>query len=374
MVRKTRIYRQSKAKIKNPPYGGFFCCLVIDFLSSMKVKMRIFLAILFSVITFIPHNAGAVTCPATELGAIECNKVAGCGWDGVGCAECSPGTYSVAGGACTSCPSTHSNSQKGSTSINSCYKTCAEEEITNGKKIPKSSSAYYNNNCEFNITCNSSNDQCNGFHEDKGNCISNKQPCTKTLTFKGTHNGFKFWNDTNKNYSECYITECTGDRHMEDTHTICDLTYANDCAANRGSCQDKLGNCNGTISGSYSWVNQYKYDDCICSTKSTDAKGSYRTDCHRIDKTGDKTQWGNCTTAAETCVSGYCANDPSTCSETKKGYYHSDETNTRCEPCPMGSTTSGTRKTRKEDCHTTTSTQFCDKNGCFNLSEEFSAN
>ena len=340
--------------------------------------MRIILTVLLSVIILAHSNANAVTCPTKDQGETECNKVAGCGWDGTTCSECAAGKYSGENQKCQKCHDSYPNSAKGSTSQNACYTECAPQDIkdTDGNKIgtkkDSDGKAFYDTSCNYSeITCNNPNDKCAGYHVDGSTCISNKQACTKTLTLKGTHNGIKFWDNTKGDYGDCYITECTGDRHLENLHTICNnIQYGEDCAANRGECISKLQNCvDGTVKGNYSWVNQYRYDDCTCVKQTKDDHGTYEATCKRTAGEGSSTQWGNCESITLNCIAGYCSKTPGKCEPTTSGYYHSNINNAKCEPCPMGST-SDSNADSIEKCYITSSTKFCDgptDADCFSL-------
>ena len=333
-----------------------------------KILATLFIACIF------PYTASlAAKCPAGQYND-----------NALGCTDCPENHYCREDNK-TKCPDSHHLSPKKSADINACYTECKQEDIDNGTKKPINTTASYNNGCSFTIQCDNTNDKCSGYHEYNDKCISNQQSCTKHLTLKGTFEGLKFWNNSTSEYSECFITNCGDDRHLENLGNICGIQYGRDCAANRGDCENKLGNCdNGTITGQYSWVNQYRYDDCICTKLSSDNNGTYSSSCKRTANEGTNTQWGNCETTAIKCNAGLCAkeNNLAACTPADAGYYHSNEQNARCEKCPMGSTSKpgtttiadcfiqsngGKTYSSAEECVKENATCFCDDYGCFTL-------
>lgn len=263
---------------------------------------------------------------------------------------------------------------------NNCYKNCptknesSDPKFENGTWKPASATINYpTTTCSYpveNITCNNANNKCNGFHVENQKCISNIQDCSasKNAAITGVrfnYTGKKVYDPAINDYSSCYITECPSDRHSENMGTICGFQYANDCAANRGNCRDKLGNCtDGNITGQYSWVNEYRYDDCRCeSDKFVAGEGTYLNSCKLTNnKTGDNSDWGNCEhSQVKSCVTTKCQANPGNilCVSSPKGYY-SGENEVACHPCPAGSTNDG-GKSKIDDCYISSATQFRDK-------------
>lgn len=328
-----------------------------------KILATLFIACIF------PYTASlAAECPAGQYKEPS-----------LGCTGCDENYYCTGNDKKTSCPSSHPLSPKKSENINACYKECKQEDIDNGIKKP-TGPASYNNDCSFEIECNDTDDKCSGYHEYNGTCISNQRSCKKLIIFEG----LQFWDDSASKYSECYITNCGANGHLEGLGKICGIQYGESCAANIGDCEHKLGNCDGTIEGQYSWENQYRYDDCTCTKVSSDNNGTYSSSCKRTANEGTNTQWGNCETTAIKCNAGLCAkeNNLAACTPADAGYYHSNEQNARCEKCPMGSTSKpgtttiadcfiqsngGKTYSSAEECVKENATCFCDDYGCFTL-------
>lgn len=335
---------------------------------------------------------------STHGGWADCTKA-----DGT--AGCDAGKYcdssNEANPTCTSCPdkfycpggtgapkndcgSNYEHSASPRTEQKNCYKNCptlnndTDPKFENGTWRPKESTIYYpTTNCSYpqeNIKCNNDTDKCNGYHVESNKCISNIQTCAGSKRAAITnvlfnYNGKKVYDPVTKNYSECYITECPSDRHQENLGNICGFTYANDCAASRGNCSQKLGNCSGNITGEYSWVNEYKYDDCRCeSTKSVTGEGEYINSCKLTNgKTGNNSSWGNCEySRIISCAAGKCQSPhnktPIKCSPSPRGYY-SEKGKIDCDKCPAGATTSDAGKTKIDDCYISSVTQFRDNYG-----------
>lgn len=281
------------------------------------------------------------------------------------------------------CGSNYEHSASPRTEQKNCYKNCptrnnyTDPKFENGSWAPEKSIIYYpTTNCSYitsGITCNNQENKCSGYHVDNNKCIPNIQTCTGSkraaiTNVKFDYNGKKVYDPATKNYSECYITECLGDRHQENTESICGFTYANDCAANRGHCSQKLGNCSGDIMGDYSWVNEYKYDDCRCeSEKSVTNEGTYISSCKLTNgKTDSNSIWGNCEySRIISCVAGKCQsphdNTIIKCSLSPQGYYSADKA-ISCDKCPAGST-SNKGSNSKTQCYISSATQFKGSDG-----------
>lgn len=342
------------------------------------------LLIAFCLISIVPANSFAQTEDKCKAAQSKTACPAGCGWSDTTseCSICLSGHYNnTTGGECQKCPDNGLTAASGTEAITQCYKTCGpKSDFDNGTFLPDNDKVYYSTSaygeCKYtnsnNITCNNENNQCTGFHEENLNCISNDRTCSS-----GKKSGRKFWQYNTREYTSCYITDCgNDDQHLEQLGSICGYEYGQDCAANRGSCTNKLGNCGGNITGYYSWVNQYRYDDCRCETTVTDDYGEYTKSCKPANtETGNKTQWSDdCTQTVSSCVAGYCESSDAqgNCSPTPQGYYSVAATK-ECTPCPAGATTNGTGKTKATDCamvrgtETASSniTKFCDKYGCF---------
>ena len=78
------------------------------------------------------------------------------------------------------------------------------------------------------------------------------------------------------------------------------------------------------------------------------------------------------------CDVGYCEhkNNPGSCAAARPGWYHDNDTDAECQPCPAGMTSDGTDKENNkiadsiEKCGIRTGSEgtiFCDSRGCFTL-------
>lgn len=350
--------------------------------------MRIFFTALLVVFSISTHSVWAA-CTKSD-GTTGCDAGKYCDTSNETnptCTSCPDKFYCPGGTNATKndCGSTYEHSASPRTEQKNCYKNCptlnnyTDPKFENGSWRPKESTIYYPTaSCSYpqeNIKCNNDTDKCNGYHVESNKCISNIQTCTDKkraaiTNVQFTYNGKKIYDPATENYSECYITECPDDRHQENMGNICGFSYANDCAANRGDCSQKLGNCSGNITGEYSYVNEYKYDDCRCeSNKSVTNEGEYISSCKLTNgKTGNNSSWGNCAySRIISCVAGKCQPDDKIikCSPSPKGYY-SAETEIICNKCPVGAT-SATSSTKIGDCYISSATKFKDNGAEFTL-------
>jgi len=259
-----------------------------------------------------------------------------------------------------------------------CYKICEEIEITNGKWAPEADKAYYNNECEYKLECDGLEYYCNGFHPDENNpddqnksCISNEQGC-----YDETGDGFKYWvlNETGTGeYSKCYITTCKEGYHLKESgQYICEKPYG-ECVSNTAECASLLKNCDGTITGDAEWNGTgWNYDNCRCNGPIKNGTGS-----SSCPWDSDKGDWStDCETDVTACHVGYCEHkdSPGSCAAARPGWYHDNDTDAECQPCPAGMTSDGTNKDNIADsiekCGMRTGpkgTRFCDSHGCFTL-------
>ena len=270
-----------------------------------------------------------------------------------------------------------------------CYKICEEIEITNGKLVPEADKVYYNDNnttCEYNLECNGLKDYCNGFHPDDTNksCIANKQECTG-----GNGRGFKYWmfdatagTGTYVNQGQCFLTACNEGYHLLVSKTNdCGDTYG-ECVSNTAKCASLLKNCaddKGTITGNAEWNDAgWIYDKCRCETENGDiAHGTGSSSCPWESGEGDSTKWSEtCENDVVTCDVGYCEHKDETgsCAAARPGWYHDNDTDAECQPCPAGMTSDGTVGNNIADsiekCGIRTGSEgtiFCDSRGCFTL-------
>ena len=257
-----------------------------------------------------------------------------------------------------------------------CYKICEEIEITNGKLVPEADKAYYDSTCEYNLKCNGYDKPCEGFHPDpndpNGSCISNKQECEG-----GNGSGFKYWLADTGEYSECYITTCEEGYHLETAsdQSFCGIQYG-ECVSNTAECASLLKKCAGTITGDAKWNDAgWDYDKCRCETDNARIDNGFGARSCPWDS--DEGNWStDCETDVTACDVGYCEHKDKTgsCAAARPGWYHDNNTDAECQPCPAGMTSDGTNKDNIADsiekCGIRTGpkgTRFCDSNGCFTL-------
>ena len=307
--------------------------------------------------------------------------------------ECAPGEYCGTSGLdaslkCILC-SQLSNGEYPYSDVNDdpakgtgvCYKICEEIEITNGKWAPAEDKVYYNDNndtCEYNLVCDNYTDYCGGFHPDDTNksCIANKQECTGV-----NGRGFKYWvfdATGTSEYSQCYITTCKEGYHLKESgEYICDNTYG-ECVSNRAECASLLKKCDGTITGNAEWNDAgWDYNDCRCETDNARIDNGFGARSCPWDS--DEDEWStDCETDVTACDVGYCEhkNNLGSCAAARPGWYHDNDTDAECQPCPAGMTSDGTDKENNkiadsiEKCGIRTGpngTIFCDSRGCFTL-------
>ncbi len=167
-----------------------------------KILATLFIACIF------PYTASlAAKCPAGQYND-----------NALGCTDCPENHYCREDNK-TKCPDSHHLSPKKSADINACYTECKQEDIDNGTKKPINTTASYNNGCSFTIQCDNTNDKCSGYHEYNDKCISNQRSCKKLIIFEG----LQFWDDSASKYSECYITNCGANGHLEGLGKICGI-------------------------------------------------------------------------------------------------------------------------------------------------------
>lgn len=187
----------------------------------------------------------AANCSGTTADA--CGT--GCVWDKNTCSECPAGFYCPNNQTKTQCPQNHPNSVSGSTKDTDCYKTCTNQPIENGEKVPKTQTVNYPTDCTYTISCD------NGYHEENSQCVLSSGNCSDKL----------------------------------------------------GNCT------NGAITGTWNWnstTTTNDYNNCKC-TKNEANNGSQTKNCTYNSGTGNSTKW-DCTTTVNSCDKGYYK-DNTTC-------------------------------------------------------------
>ena len=272
-----------------------------------------------------------------------------------------------------------------------CYKTCDEEggwpdrpdNVDNGEWVPKPNEdeeykAYYNSACKYTLKCNGLTDYCYGYHpypdpdDPNGSCIANKQECSG-----GNGSGFKYWvfdATGTSEYSQCYITTCEEGYHLKESGQY----IYGECVSNTAECASLLKNCDGTITGNAEWNDAgWNYDNCRCETDNARIDNGFGARSCPWDS--DEDEWStDCENDVTACDVGYCEhkNNPGSCAAARPGWYHDNDTDAECQPCPAGMTSDGTDKENNkiadsiEKCGIRTGpngTIFCDSRGCFTL-------
>ena len=313
-----------------------------------------------------------------------------CGNDADGCAAneyCAKVGGAIQIYQCEPCPSSYPLSDAGGGEIEDikvCYKTCDEEggwpdrpdNVDKGKWVPEADKAYYNNTCQYNLECDNYDKPCYGFHPDDNNesCISNEQDCSDE-----TGDGFKYWvfdATGTSEYSQCYITTCKEGYHLKESEQyICEKPYG-ECVSNTAKCASLLKNCDGTITGNAEWNDAgWDYNDCRCETDNARIDNGFGARSCPWDS--DEGNWStDCETDVTACDVGYCEHEknPGSCAAARPGWYHDNDTDAECQPCPAGMTSDGTNKDNIADsiekCGIRTGSEgtiFCDSHGCFTL-------
>ena len=346
------------------------------------IKPFLFLILLIPFATVT--NAYAFTC-----GGVECKSGEYCGTSGpdatkkcIPCSLLSPeGQY------------THSDiNDDPAKGTGVCYKICGADDgwpdrpgnVDKGKWVPKPNEygeykAYYNSACEYDLECDNYTNHCEGFHPDDQNksCIANKQECTVE-----NGSGFKYWvfdatgTGAYVNNGQCFLTACSEGYHLKESgQYICQKPYG-ECVSNTAECASLLKNCGGTITGNAEWNGTgWNYDNCRCETDNGPIEnGTGSSSCPWDSDEGD---WStDCERDVVTCHVGYCEHKdhPGSCAAARPGWYHDNNTDAECQPCPAGMTSDGTNKDNIADsiekCGIRTGpkgTRFCDSNGCFTL-------
>ena len=342
------------------------------------IKPFLFLILLIPFATVT--NAYAFTC-----GGVECKSGEYCGTSGPDAAKkCIPCSLLSPEGQYT-----HSDvDDDPAKGTGVCYKTCDEEggwpdrpdNVDKGKWVPTEDKAYYNSACEYDLECDNYKDYCGGFHPDpndpNGSCISNEQECEDE-----TGSGFKYWvfdaSTSTGEYSECYITTCNEGYHLETAsdQSFCGIQYG-ECVSNTAECASLLKNCDGTITGNAEWNDAgWDYDNCRCETDNARIDNGFGARSCPWDS--DEGDWStDCENDVTACDVGYCEhkNNLGSCAAARPGWYHDNDTDAECQPCPAGMTSDGTNKDNIADsiekCGMRTGpegTRFCDSHGCFTL-------
>lgn len=295
-----------------------------------------------------------------------------------------------------------------------CYKFCAPEilkididgdgvlETEVGQIEPEFLTAYNPNGCKDKyVYCNNETDKCNGYHAEGESCVPNMEECT------GDHGaGYKFWecneDGSDCDWSDCLLTQCDENHHLEPTDdeleygVICNSnTIYGKCVKDTAECASMLGDCEnskgegGKIDGKAHWTTdgaeikdapgKWDFSQCSCTISNESIDGGIGGKKCLYTSSG---AWGkspviwkkDCeVTEAVSCDVGYCQPNGTTgCQKAPAGYYHDNTADFKCQPCSLGATSPVGSK--GENCcymsaDNNLSTRFCDRVGCFNLSE-----
>lgn len=193
--------------------------------------------------------------------------------------------------------------------------------------------------------------------------------------------------------------------HISYTHKTGRLDYG-EIVANTADCADKFEEyvasfpnirCDGEIKGQMYWRSEnggyWDAADCTCNYTTTldwnftsnadiacklnfnspnPAVNSNSTWYDPTDQ-NESEDYGCYVTQAHACKAGYCI-PPNTngtqCTQTPAGYYHDNDTDTQCQPCPAGTTSKeNTYNNSIYSCFLPKTTVFYDSNGSFTLEE-----
>lgn len=251
------------------------------------------------------------------------------------CETCDIGKYCPDGETAKDCASTgFPKSAAGAKSAEECYKECEAKDgdttVGTGIQYNKTDAKceISSSSCIKNYTYvqNAPSDKSNTF---KGYCVKTSEDCSKLL---------------NQN-CVVYAADCSNlaDGQWQGT-VINEAKIKTDGTYDLTQCQCQV---TGRSENGSNFIDYYSYsttDNCN----------------HFVQEPGHKY-------TITSCDAGYCIFVPTdVCRSTPAGYYHTNDGGTDCVPCPAGQT-SKSGSTSQSDCHYTSETQFCDKNGCISL-------
>jgi len=323
--------------------------------------MRMFL--LF-ILLICPMTARAVVTAAycAQFNSETCSNIAGCHCDDVGnCVQCDEQTYCPEGhnnqpiscGTATS--HNFSNSPRGSTSINDCYKQLSYPcKNSNGEPIdhcgmfhPRSKIKCWDDNGIYN----------DNYHMEGQQCYYNTLACSQF------------------GQSECGTAQVLGHASWQDD----DHWALNSCTCTQTDTNYTDKHCKATMTKipnpqTISSVGTIHYEIDWYYCKTCDA-GHY---VHATDGFNQSANPG--------CSAQYLSGDKAVCkcTDAPKGYYSAGfaidysitdiykyANEPYLNPCPAGQTTQTTGATSAQQCEYNGNTQFCDAKGCFTLGTDF---
>ena len=236
------------------------------------------------------------------------------------------------------------------------------------------SCAYTNAN---NITCDDTGEPTcsnHGFHL-SGTSVSTYS-CVSNVSNTGcTGDSLKFY--TGSGFSECYVKNCPENTTFTSAGITCDGVSYGICKSTTISCDSVDAQSNGLdrskcIGGAISDDAQYDYDNdeydfstCKCVFNIANfANGTATQTCNFTKNGGNITA---CSTEINSCDTGFCSANDTTCDNIPAGYY-SVGTAVKCTKCPYGATSDGgTNASGASSCYWNADTTFIDSVGAFRL-------
>lgn len=285
-----------------------------------------------------------------------------------GCEACASGTWSSdTMNDCDNCPSGYTASDNGRDAQADCYKNCPDTTITNGtwESSNAGDKAYYNNNCDYTLSCNSgytpncnttgSTPTCATSTADtpSGYTCINSIDCTSEIS--NAASATKTW--TGSAWGTCTLNNCITDYHID----------SGTCVSNTRPC---IGNMpalapNDASGGEQTWntsTSNWDYSACYYSTSYTPANGSNgENNC--FFNSSDNTYSLNCAYEVSDCNAGYYWNGIETnpdCAAVGDGYYKSGTTGYERSKCPyFGRTCTNAACTAGTELTTATTIKSC---------------
>ena len=323
-------------------------------------------------------SRGCLPCMANQYRAPK----SGGGYE---CKDCTNGPSDPAGKACGAdgamCQYTGNNGDSPSCRWTM---TCGDKPgFQNGTWAPDATTITYDGtgtppSCAYtnanNITCDASGaPTCSnhGFHL-SGTSVSTYS-CVSNVSNTGcTGDSLKFY--TGSGFSECYVKNCQNSNYQFIPKQTCGSIQYGICKSTTISCDsgDAQSNgldrskCVGTISGDARYDNNtYDFSTCTCVFNIANFANGTATRTCNFTSNGDNIT--ACSTEINSCDTGFCSANNTTCDNIPAGYY-SVGTAVECTKCPYGATSDGgTNASGASSCYWNANTTFTDSVGAFRL-------
>ena len=273
-----------------------------------------------------------------------------------------------------------------------CYQDCNDtysgffpDPVEHGTWKAKAESAYYHNQCQYELQCENPTDGCYGYHavsdDDGGTWQCKKNAEERLLGGPSTCEWYLVtYDSTSGEWSSQGVVGCHSSCktvHFEPNGNMKCSQPVGACVSNEAKCVDRLGNCDGTIDGEARWISDsegWDYSACTCTTTGAVVEnGTGSKMCGWSAGENDSTEWrSDCGVEVTGCNSGYCVqkSDFSKCVLAPLGYY-GDGYEPECQACPdAGTTTERVGAASAAACGMVRGvggTRFRDSQGCFYL-------